>query len=232
MSDPNIAVNPRWDECDTFAEELFIGQDEVLTETLNRCREQGLPDIAVSPVQGKFLQVIAQSIGAKRILEVGTLGGYSTIWLARALPSDGKVVTLEIDSHHAKVARENFERANLTDRIELREGSASDIMRTLIDEDCEPFDLIFIDADKKSCPEYFQLSLELTHPRSLIITDNAVSRGRILDPDNRDEKIEGLRHFLKMMANEPRVDATVMQTVGSKGYDGFAIAVVKSPETK
>jgi predicted O-methyltransferase YrrM len=230
VSNHSAIVDSRWDEIDKFADGLFVGQDEVLTDVLNNCREAGLPDIAVTAVQGAFLKIIAQSIGAKRILEIGTLGGYSTIWLARALPPNGKIVTLEIDSHHAEVARENFVRAELTDPIELREGPAQNIMRSLIDENCEPFDLVFIDADKKSCPAYFQLSLELTHPHSLIITDNAISRGRILDTDNHDEKVEGLRRFLKMLAEEPRVEATLMQTVGSKGYDGFSIAYVKIPK--
>jgi predicted O-methyltransferase YrrM len=184
----------------------------------------------VSASQGKLLSVLARSITAHRILEIGTLGGYSTIWLARALAPGGHLISLELEPRHAEVAQQNLASAGLTDRAEIRVGPALESLEALGAAGEPPFDLVFIDADKQSNAEYFAWAVRLTHPGSLIIVDNVVRRGRVADPTGADSAALGVRRLLDAMAAEPRVDATTVQTVGSKGYDGFAIGIVVAPE--
>jgi predicted O-methyltransferase YrrM len=215
---------------DGYIGERLIGSDPALDATLSASAEAGLPTIAVSPSQGKLLHLLARALGARTVLELGTLGGYSTIWLARALPKDGRLVTLEADAKYARVARANIARAGLGDLVELRLGPALELLPQLVAEGPEPFDLVFIDADKQSTPEYFQLALELTRPGSVIVTDNVVRDGALIDTSNEDPVVVGGRRFHDLLAadrrGEQRVMATTIQTVGSKGYDGFTLALV------
>ena len=215
-----------WTAVDNYVSDLLVGGDAELDEVLATSIEGGLPEIAVSPAQGKFLMLLARAINARRVLELGTLGGYSTIWLARALAKGGGVVTVEADSHHAKVARANFERVGLAALIDLRVGKALDVLPKLATEKGEAFDLVFIDADKESIPEYFTWSLKLTRPGSLIIVDNVVREGAVINEKSRDPSVRGVRRFNEMLAEERKVSATTIQTVGIKGYDGFTLALV------
>jgi predicted O-methyltransferase YrrM len=216
----------QWTEVDDYFAELFVPPDPVLDAALAASDAAGLPAINVAPNQGKLLMLFARMKGARRILEIGTLGGYSTIWLARALPPDGRLVTLEADAHYAEVARANIARAGLSDIVELRLGPALDTLAALVKEKAQPFDLIFIDADKPNNPRYFAFALELSRPGTLIVADNVVREGAVARKGSRDPGVEGIRRFNELMAAEPRVSATAIQTVGSKGYDGFAIALV------
>ncbi len=200
--------------------------DSLLEAALTASAAARLPEINVTPSQGKFLMLLAQMQGARRILEIGTLGGYSTIWLARALPPGGHLVTLEADANHARIARANIARAGLTRLVELRLGRALDILPMLVGEQQKPFDFIFIDADKVNNPEYFDWSLKLSHRGTVIIIDNVVRNGKVVDEHNPDMSVQGVQRLNKMIANEPRVTATAVQTVGSKGYDGFILALV------
>ena len=218
--------NPQWTAVDRYIEDLLIPADPALDAALEANRAADLPAIDVSPVQGKLLQLLARSQGARRILEIGTLGGYSTIWLARALPSDGRLVTLEADPKHASVARSNIQRAGLDHLVELRLGPAQESLPQLIEERAEPFDFIFIDADKSGYPEYLKWSLKLSRVGTMIVADNVVREGAIVDSDNRDPNVRGVRRFFELLAAEPRVSATVLQTVGCKKYDGIAFALV------
>jgi predicted O-methyltransferase YrrM len=218
-----------WTSVDAWFERHLLAPDGPLDAALADSRAAGLPAISVSPTQGKLLHLLARSIGAARILEVGTLGGYSTIWLARALPPSGHVVTLEIDPHHADVARANLRRAGLAAVVEVRVGPALDSLQQLGREGAAPFDLVFIDADKVSNAVYFEWALRLTRPGSLIVVDNVVRNGAVADEDSTDENVLGVRRLFAVMAAEPRVSATAIQTVGSKGYDGFALAFVVEP---
>jgi predicted O-methyltransferase YrrM len=202
-----------------------------LDAALRSSVEAGLPPINVSPPQGKLLMILSRSIAARNILEIGTLGGYSTIWLARSLPAGGKVTTLELDPEHARIAAKNIERAGLSKSVEIRLGPAIKTLPKLEAEKRHPFDLIFIDADKPSNPDYFRWALKLSHPGTLIIVDNVVRNGAVVDAKSRDENVRGVRRLNEVLAVEPRVIATEIQTVGSKGHDGFAIAVVL-PEGK
>ena len=211
-----------WSAVDRYLSDLFIGDDSVLDNALAASDKAGLPAIAVSPPQGKQLYLLAMLRGARRILEIGTLGGYSTIWLARALPADGRMISLEADAKHADVARANLRDAGLADKVEVRVGRALDTLPSLTG----PFDFFFIDADKPSIPDYFQWSLKLSRPGSVIIVDNVVRDGAIVDA-NGDAAVQGVRRFNEMVAAEKRVTGTTIQTVGSKGYDGFAFLVVK-----
>lgn len=215
-----------WTAVDQYLSGLLLPPDAALDEALSTSAAAGLPAINVSPNLGKLLYLLARMCGAKRILEIGTLGGYSTIWLARALPPDGRLVTLEIDPHHAEVARANFTRAGLNEVIDLQLGPAKETMAKLITDHIAPFEFVFIDADKPSAPEYFTASLELTHPGSVIIVDNVVRKGAVIDVESRDENVQGVRRLLQEISREPRVTATTLQTVGLKGYDGFVLAVV------
>jgi len=211
-----------WADVDAYLEDVLLGDDSVLDATRKASRAAGLPDIAVSPTQGKLLYLMARMIGAKRILEVGTLGGYSAIWLARALPADGELITLEYDPKHADVARSNIKNAGFADRVDVITGAAIDTLPTL----GGMFDFSFIDADKKSNPEYFQWALKLSQQGSVIVVDNVIREGRVIETDSNDANIEGIRRLNTVIAKEPRVSATAIQTVGNKGYDGLAIALV------
>jgi predicted O-methyltransferase YrrM len=217
----------QWTAVDRYINELFIPPDPVLDAALKDSAEAGLPSIQVTPSQGKLLAILAQSIGASAILEIGTLGAYSTIWLGRALPPGGRLVTLEVNPKHAGVARANLARAGLNEVVELRLGAALESLPQLAMEKRGPFDLVFIDADKPNAADYWAWALKLTRPGSLIITDNVVRQGALIDANSEDENVQGMRRFSEALAAEKRVSATVMQTVGSKGYDGFAIALVK-----
>jgi predicted O-methyltransferase YrrM len=208
--------------------ENLIPADPVLEEALRANAAAGLPTIDVAPNQGKLLHLLARIHGAQRILEIGTLGGYSTIWLARALPSDGKLITLEAEPKHADVAKANIKRAGLSSIVELRLGPGLDSLAQLHKEGTPPFDLIFIDADKPNNPGYLEGSLRLSRPGTVIVLDNVVREGAVVDSQNPDPSIKGVRRFFEMVAADSRIDATALQTVGTKGYDGFVLAIVKT----
>ncbi len=215
-----------WTDVDRYLTDALHEPDDVLDAAIAASRAAGLPPIQVSANQGKLLNLIARTHGSERILEIGTLGGYSTIWLARALPSGGSLISLEIDPAHADVARANLERADLSDVAEVRLGRAIDLLPLIAEQGGDPFDLVFIDADKQSNADYFDWALRITRPGSVIIVDNVVRNGVVADPSNTDEMVLGVRRLFDLVHNEARVSATVIQTVGSKGYDGFLIAVV------
>jgi len=216
----------RWTAVDRYITDLLVPPDPALDAALQASAAAGLPAISVSPSQGKLLQLLARLQGARAILELGTLGGYSTIWLARALPPGGRLVTLEADPKHAEVARANLARAGLEDVVEVRLGRGLDTLPRLAAEGRGPFDLIFIDADKPSIPEYFAWALKLSRRGSLIVVDNVVRDGEIVDAGSADPNVQGVRRFNELLAAEPRVSATTLQTVGSKGYDGLTFALV------
>ncbi|GAC1299892.1 MAG: O-methyltransferase [Isosphaeraceae bacterium] len=216
----------RWTAVDGYIDDLLVSADPALDSALQNCRAAGLPAIEVAPNQGKLLQLLARIQGSRNILEIGTLGGYSTIMLARALPPEGRLITLEADPKHAEIARENLARAGLADVVDVRLGRAIETLPKLAAEGLNPFDLIFIDADKRSNAAYFDWALKLSRIGSLIIVDNVVRAGNVIDADNHDPSILGTREFFDRLASEPRVCATAIQTVGRKGYDGFAIALV------
>ncbi|MFD8753674.1 O-methyltransferase [Kitasatospora sp. NPDC059577] len=222
-----MTLQPTWDAVDAYFSEQLVGHDPVLEGAAAAADAAGLPRIAVAPNQGKLLHLLALTQGARRILEVGTLGGYSAIWLARALPADGTLITLEIDPRHAEVARGNLAAAGLEEVAEVRLGRAADSLAALVEQGGEPFDLVFIDADKPSNPEYFRRALQLTRPGSLIIVDNVVRGGAVADADSTDPAVVATRALHELIAAEPRVTATSVQTVGSKGYDGFTLARVR-----
>jgi predicted O-methyltransferase YrrM len=217
-----------WTAVDKYITDLLVPSDPALEAALQAARAAGLPPIQVSPAQGKLLHLLARACGARQVLEIGTLGGYSTIWLARALPAGGRVVTLEADPKHAEVARANFSHARLTGAIELRLGPALETLPKLAAEGRGPFDLVFIDADKSNMREYLDWALKLSRPGSVIIADNVIRRGGVLDANSGDVDIQGVRRFNERLAAEKRVTATEIQTVGSKGYDGFALVLVNS----
>lgn len=213
-----------WRKVDDYLVDELVVQDEALLATLAANKAAGLPAIDVAPNQGKLLHIFAKMIGAKRILEIGTLGGYSTIWLARALPEDGKVITLEFDPRHAEIASHNLRHAGLEQRVTILVGAALETLPSL--SQSGPFDLIFIDADKRNNPDYFNWALKLARPGTVIIGDNVVRNGQITDADSQDANIQGLRQFIAMQASDPNLTATAIQTVGGKGWDGFSIAIV------
>jgi len=215
----------QWTAVDRYITDQLVPSDDVLDAALASSSANGLPAINVAPNQGKLLNVLARSIGAKRILEIGTLGGYSTIWLARALAADGKLITLEYEPKHADVARANIERAGLSHLVEIRLGKAIDTLPRIAAEGGAPFDFVFIDADKPGNADYFAWAVKLTRVGGLIIVDNVVRKGAVLEKDG-DANAQGARRLFEAMAREPRMSSTAVQTVGSKGYDGFAIAVV------
>ncbi len=214
-----------WTEVDRYFGNLLAPSDAQLEAVLAANRAAELPAIDVSPLQGKFLHVLVQMTRPQRVLEIGTLGGYSTIWMARALPEGGRIVTLEFNPKHAEVARRNLEKAGLLDRVDLRVGRALDSLPVLSSE-ADRFDLIFIDADKPSNPQYLEWALKLSQPGSTIVVDNVVRDGKVIDPESAEPDIQGTRRMFEMMAADPRLSATVVQNVGVKGYDGFALAVV------
>jgi len=215
-----------WAKVDAYIEERLLGDDPVQAQTLRQNAADGLRPIDVSPAQGKFLHLLARMIGARRILEIGTLGGYSTIWLARALPADGRLVTLEYEPRHAGTARKNIERAGFADRVEVRIGAAADTLPLLAAEGAGPFDLVFIDADKPNNPVYLDWAVKLARPGTVIVLDNVVRDGAVADGRSSDPNVTGSRAAFDYFASHPRLEATALQTVGSKGYDGFAVAIV------
>ncbi len=217
-------MGERWQAVDDYIAEKLLGADDALATTLANNAEQGLPPIEVSAAQGKMLFLLAQMAGAKRILEIGTLGGYSTIWLARALPDGGELVTLELEGHHAKVARQNLERAGVSDKVDIRVGPAAESLAAMTGE--APFDFVFIDADKQSNALYVAEAIRLGRPGTMIIVDNVVREGGVLEADSDDERIIGTRALFDMLAADPRLDATAIQTVGAKKWDGFVLARV------
>jgi len=214
-------------EVDRFLGETIVAEDEALRAAVAAAEAAGLPSIQVSPPQGKLLQQLVRLVGAKGILEFGTLGGYSAILMARALAPEGRLITLEAKSEYAEVARQSIERAGVGDRVEVRVGPALELLPVLEQEEAGPFDLVFIDADKVNTPNYFAWALDRTRPGGLIIADNVVRGGTLADSSDPDEATVAQRHLHEMLASEPRVDATTIQTVGSKGYDGFLIALVE-----
>ena len=218
----------QWTTVDRYFTDLLVAPDPLLDAALQASVDAGLPAIHVAPNQGKLLQLFARMIGAKKILEIGTLGGYSTIWMARTLPAGGRLVTLEFDEKHAAVARSNIAHAGLAAVVEVRVGRALETLPKLATEGAGPFDLIFIDADKVSTAEYFAWALKLARVGSLIIVDNVVREGAVIDTASKDAGVQGIRRFNDALAVERRVCATAFQTVGSKGYDGLAIALVIS----
>jgi predicted O-methyltransferase YrrM len=213
----------QWSAVDRYITDLLVPQDKALEAALAASAAAGLPAINVAPNQGKLLHLLAQTVGARQILEIGTLGGYSTIWLARALPPGGRLISLEADPKHAEVARGNIAAAGLSGLVDIRLGKALESLARIEAEKLPPFDFIFIDADKASLPDYFGFALKLARQGTLIIADNVVREGRVIDGNNEDPNIKGVRRMNEMIATEPRVQATAVQTVGVKGYDGFAL---------
>ncbi|MGH7594487.1 MAG: O-methyltransferase [Gemmatimonadales bacterium] len=216
----------QWSSVDHYLSDLIVRPDAALEAALIASTAAGLPQISVSAPQGKQLMLLALMQDARRILEIGTLGGYSTIWLARALPPGGRLVTLEVDARHAEVALANIEHAGLSSVVELRFGPALATLPRLVAEGSGPFDFIFIDADKPGIPDYFAWSLKLARRGSVIVVDNVIRKGAVIDATSSDENVQGVRRFNEMLAVESRVSATVIQTVGAKGYDGYAMVVV------
>jgi len=223
-----VTTDP-WTAVDAYLEEKLLPADPVLEEALRSSAAAGLPNIQVSPTQGKLLYLLAKAQGARRVLEIGALGGYSTIWLARALPKDGRLVTLEVEAKHAEVASANIARAGLQDRVEIRLGRALETLPKILAEKLGPFDLFFLDADKANTRAYFEWTLKLSRPGSLIVVDNVVRRGELADASSPSPDVRGMREFLDALASDSRVSATGIQTVGRKGYDGFVLARVTDP---
>jgi predicted O-methyltransferase YrrM len=216
----------KWTAVDNYFASLLAPEDAHLRATLEANSAAGLPAIDVSPLQGKLLQLLVQITQAQRVLEIGTLGGYSTIWMARALPPGGRIVTLEYDPEHAEIARSNLLRAGLLDRIDLRIGRALDLLPTLAEPGAAPFDLVFVDADKRSNPDYLAWALRLSRPGTVIAVDNVVRNGEIVNEKSKDPDVVGIRRMTEQIAAHPRLSGTVLQTVGDKGYDGLALAIV------
>jgi predicted O-methyltransferase YrrM len=217
----------RWRAVDDYLQGTVGLDDDVLKDVVKASAAAGLPLIQVPPAFGKLLQIVLRATGARRVLEIGTLGGYSSIWLARGLPAGGRLITLEVDPAHGEVARANVARAGLTDRVDVRIGSALTTLPALEREGAGPFDLIFIDADKPSYPEYFGWALRLSRPGTLIVADNVVRGGKVADAESEDPAVKGVRRFVDMVGQERRVSATVLQTVSAKAYDGFLLAIVE-----
>jgi len=217
-----------WEAVDNYFEQMLIPRDSALDDALAAAAAAKLPAIQVSSVQGKLLHLLARIMGARNILEIGTLGGYSTIWMARALPEGGRIITLEADPKHAEVARKNFARAGVESKVELRLGKALDTLPKVAADGRAPFDMFFIDANKSNMPEYFEWSLKLARPGSVIIADNVVREGAVLDAKSKDADIQGIRRFLEIVGKEKRVSGTALQTVSTKNYDGFALVLVTS----
>lgn len=222
-----MAKDEKWSEVDAFIADLFVNPDPALDAAMRASEAAGLPAIEVAPNAGKMLMLFARMVGARRILEIGTLGGYSTIWLARALPKDGRIVSLEAVAKHAEVARKNIAAAGFADIVEVRVGKALDALPKIAEAGEGPFDLIFLDADKPNNPAYFEWALKLSRKGSIIVADNVVRLGAIVDEGSTDPSVKGVRHFLEVIARDKRVSATAIQTVGVKGHDGFALALVK-----
>ncbi|MGR4048173.1 O-methyltransferase [Kosakonia cowanii] len=219
-------MQQKWSAVDEYLAQRLLPEDEVLTQILANNRRAGLPEIDVSPMQGQLLALLVRMTHAKRVLEIGTLGAYSTVWMARELPSDGELLTLEFDALHAAIARENIEYAGLTRQVRVKEGPALQTLESLGER--PPFDLIFIDADKPNNPNYLKWALHYSRPGTLIIGDNVVRDGEVTNPSSTDDRVQGVRTFIEMIGDNPRLTATAMQTVGAKGWDGFTLAWVNS----
>jgi predicted O-methyltransferase YrrM len=215
-----------WNAVDQYIVDALFDEDEALSAAVKASDDAGLPSIQVTAPQGRFIALLARIRGAKRILEIGTLGGYSTIWLARAMPGDGRLITMEIDPKHARVAAQNLQRAGVAGKVDLRVGDARELLVELERENQAPFDLFFIDADKPGNPVYFEAAMRMSRPGSVILVDNVVRDGKVADPSSTDASVQGVRRLNEIMAANPRIEATVIQTVGVKGYDGLAIALV------
>lgn len=226
MSHDGRVSEQTWTDLDAYITDLLLPPDPALSDALAAAAAAGMPPIQVSAPQGKLLHLLARLRGARTVLEIGTLGGYSTIWLARALPADGRLVTLEVDPAHAWTARSNVERAGLGALVDIRVGPALETLPRLADEGAGPFDFVFVDADKPSNPDYLDWALRLSRPGSVIVVDNVVRSGAVADAASTDPAVRGTRRMLDVLAAEPRLDATVIQTVGGKGYDGFVLALV------
>lgn len=216
-----------WTEVDEYFGDHLLKSDAALDAILAANRKAGLPPIDVTPLQGKFLELLVRMSSARRVLEIGMLGGYSTAWMSRALPSDGRVISLELEQRHADIARKNLESVNLSDRVEIRVGRAADSLQKLVAEKAAPFDLIFIDADKAGYPDYLDWSLKLSRPGTVIVADNVVREGAVIDPKSADPNVQGVRRFTEKLAAEPRLTATALQTVSSKKHDGLILATVR-----
>lgn len=216
-----------WTAVDQYFTDHLLAPDAALDAVIQANRRADLPAIDVTPLQGKFLELLVRMSGAKRILEIGTLGGYSTIWLARALPENGSLVSLELEPRHAEIARKNLETAGLSQCVKIRVGRALDSLQALVSSGSAPFDLIFIDADKASYPDYLDWSLKLSRPGTAIIADNVVREGAVIDPDSPDANVQGVRRFTEKLAAEPRLTATALQTVSAKKHDGLILAIVR-----
>lgn len=217
-----------WTAVDSYFVNSLIPAEPALDAALRDSNAADLPQINVTPNQGKFLQLLVQIQGARKVLEIGTLGGYSTIWMARALPKDGRLISLEVNPAHAAVAQANIARAGLADIVEIRIGKAVETMARLVQEGLGPFDFIFIDADKPSNPAYLEWSLKLSRPGTVIVCDNVVRNGSVIDANSPDPTINGVRRYFELLAKNPRLSSTAIQTVGSKGYDGFSLAIVQA----
>ena len=216
-----------WSEVDSYLAETLIGPEPALEEALAANSAAGLPSIDVSAPQGKLIHLLARMAGARKALEIGALGGYSTIWLARALPDEGRLVSLEVNAKHAEVARSNVARAGLSGKVEIRTGAALDLLPRIEAEGLGPFDFVFIDADKTNNPAYLEWALRLSRPGTAIVVDNVVRDGEVADAASRDPDVIGVRRMFELIAREPRLSATAIQTVGAKGWDGLALAVVR-----
>ena len=226
-----FGMEERWTAVDAYTDARLIGSDPILDEAMQASAAAGLPPIAVTPSQGKLLFVLAKAIRATRILEIGTLGGYSGIWLARALPPHGRLITLEADPQHAQVAQQNFARAGVSSLVDLRVGDALEVLSQLAKETVDPLDFVFIDADKTQYAEYLEGAVGLCRPGALIVADNIVRRGALVDEMSADVNVQGVRRFLDRVNADARLTATVIQTVGAKGYDGMAVILVTGRTT-
>ncbi len=213
-------------QVDNYISNLLAPEDDALQQVIQSLEKEDIPQISVSANQGKFLQVMMKACGAKRVLELGTLGGYSTIWMGRALPEDGILISVEADEHHAKVAQQNIDRAGLSNEVTVKLGKGADVLQTMIAQKEEPFDFIFIDADKPPYAEYFLAALQLSRPGTVIVCDNVIREGKVLDENCTDERVHGVDRFNKLLSQTKEVTATIIQTIGVKEHDGMAIAVV------
>jgi predicted O-methyltransferase YrrM len=216
-----------WADVDRHLGDLLAPHDAALDRALGANQDAGLPSIDVPPLLGRFLEILIRINGARRVLEIGTLGGYSTIWMARALPPNGRLITLELEQRHADMARANLEAAAVLDRVEIRVGPALDSLKTLHTSKAEPFDLIFIDADKQGLPDYLDWSLKLSRPGTIIVADNVVRDGKVTDPNTDDPHVRGVQRFLQKASTEPRLTSTAIPTVGARGFDGFSVSLVR-----
>lgn len=222
--------NQIFEQVDDYISALLAPEDEALTNITRTIESEAIPNMSITPAQGKFLQVLALACNARKILELGTLAGYSTVWLARILPDDGKVITLEYDERYAAIARKNIDNAGVGSKVDIRIGKALDILPKLAEDKEGPFDMIFIDADKPPYTEYFEWAIRLGRPGTIIVADNVIRNGQVLDPNHPDDRVQGVRRLNQMLSNCTEVTATILQTVGAKEYDGMVVAVINKQE--